>query len=62
MRIIIELQNESMTPARAYTDNNAGEAAYHTTVAAAAVSDVHEHSVAMLDETLQVVAKQTYYH
>lgn len=66
MRIIIELQTNdgvsSMVPARAYENNNEGEAAFYTAVAAAAVSSVKEHSVALLDRSLTVIELKTFYH
>ena len=54
--IIIEIQKSNegtvaIVPPASYTDKDVAEQAYHTALAAAAVSSVNVHSVVMLDDT-----------
>jgi len=64
--VIVELQTTSgttavVTPAT-YTDRNAAESAYHTALAAAAISAVEEHAVAMLAQDGRIVRSECYKH
>lgn len=65
--IIIEIQKSNtgtvaIVPPASYTDQQIAEQAYHTALAAAAVSDVNVHSVIMLKDDGTLVKKETYYH
>lgn len=65
--IIIEIQKSNngaiaIVPPAAYSDKNMAEQAYHTALAAAAVSSVNVHSVVMLDDTGARIKGETYYH
>ena len=51
--LVIEIQNNGGTVSNictAYATKNAAEAAYHTILAAAAVSSVDVHTAVMIDE------------
>lgn len=65
--IIIEIQKMNngscaVVPPTTYTDQRLAEQAYHTALAAAAVSQVDVHSVVMLDDTGARIKGETYYH
>ena len=64
--IVIEMQTNGQTtaivPPVTYSDRNAAEAAFHTALAAAAISAVEVHSVAMLTEDGRVVRTECYRH
>ena len=65
--IIIEIQKSNegtvaIVPPASYTDKDVAEQAYHTALAAAAVSSVNVHSVVMLDDTGARLKGETYYH
>lgn len=65
--IIIEIQKSNegtvaIVPPASYTDKDIAEQAYHTALAAAAVSSVNVHSVVMLDDTGARLKGETYYH
>lgn len=65
--IIIEIQKSNngtaaIVPPAAYTDQAQAEQAYHTALAAAAVSQVDVHSVIMLNDTGDRVKGESYYH
>lgn len=66
MYIIQELQTTgnqtALTPALTYTDKNQAESAYHTALAAAAVSTVQVHTVLMFDEHGNTLSRQFYEH
>lgn len=66
MYILQELQSTgsstALVPATAYTDKNQAEAAYHTALAAAAVSAVNVHTVMLYDEHGNVVRREFYEH
>ena len=67
MYINIEIQKSNqgsvaIVPPASFDDRNAAEAAYHTALAAAAVSSVNVHSVVMLSDTGERIMGQTYYH
>lgn len=65
--IIIEIQKSNngtvaIVPPASYTNQAQAEQAYHTALAAAAVSQVDVHSVVMLDDTGARIKGETYYH
>lgn len=65
--IIIEIQKMNngscaVVPPTTFTDQRLAEQAYHTALAAAAVSQVNVHSVVMLDDTGARIKGETYYH
>ena len=65
--IIIEIQKSNngsvaICPPAAYDNQNTAEQAYHTALAAAAVSQVNVHSVIMLSDTGDRLKGETYYH
>lgn len=67
MRIIIEIQKRNsgsvaIVPPASYAEQTESEAAYHTALAAAAVSSVDVHSVVMLSDTGERIKGETYYH
>lgn len=45
-----------------YTDRNQAEAAYHTKLAAAAVSEVKKHGVMLCNADLFVIKSEVYLH
>lgn len=66
MNIIIEIQKSNdgtlaILPPQVL-EKNLAEQAYHSALAAAAVSSVDVHTVAMLDDVGAVVKRETYYH
>lgn len=66
MYIIQEMQTTgnqtSLVPALTYTDKNQAESAYHTALAAAAVSAVQVHTVLMFDEHGNTLKRDYYEH
>ena len=66
MYILQEIQTNdtttSLVPATTYSDKNKAEAAYHTALAAAAVSKVPVHTVVLFDEHGTVVKRDFYEH
>lgn len=66
MRIIIEMQvsgkSAAICPPVVHEDDNTGDQAFYTAVAAAAVSAVPVHTVVMLTPEGETIAKKTYYH
>lgn len=66
MYILQEIQTANgitaLVPAAAYTDKNQAEAAYHTALAAAAVSAVNVHTVMLYDEHGNVDRREVYEH
>lgn len=64
MPIVLEIQTNEVpavvNPVQAYTDHAAAEAAYHTTLAAAAQSAVKCHSVLLIADNGVVLKKETY--
>lgn len=66
MYILIEIQKNgdqaALVPARTYTDRLQAEAAYHTTLAAAAVSSVEVHTALLIDDHGNTVKRDSYEH
>ena len=66
MLILQEIQttgeNTALVPAQTFASRNEAEQAYHTALAAAAVSNVTVHAVVMLDEHGNVVRREAYTH
>lgn len=66
MYILQEIQTNGSTtalvPARTYTDKNEAESAYHTALAAAAVSAVNVHTVLLFDEHGNTIKREFYEH
>lgn len=66
MYIIQEMQTNggqtALVPALTYTDKNQAESAYHTALAAAAVSAVQVHAVIMFDEHGNTLKRDYYEH
>ena len=65
MYIIIEIQkgdSVAIVPPRSYADKDQAESAYHTALAAAAVSSVPVHSVVMLKDNGTLVKSERYVH
>ncbi len=66
MFIIQEMQTSNnqtaLCPAQTFTDRNQAESAYHTALAAAAVSKVQIHAVLMFDEHGTVIKRDYYEH
>lgn len=66
MYIIQEMQTTgnqtALCPAQTFTDRNQADSAYHTALAAAAVSSVQVHTVVMLDEHGNTVQRDYYEH
>ena len=66
MYIIQEMQTNgtqtALVPALAFTDKNQAESAYHTALAAAAVSEVQVHTVLMFDEHGNTLKRDYYEH
>lgn len=65
--IIIEIQKSNtgtvaIVPPASYTDKRIAEQAYHTALAAASVSQVDVHSVAMLNDVGERMKGESYYH
>lgn len=66
MYIIQEMQTTNnqtaLVPALTYTDKNQAESAYHTALAAAAISSVNVHTVLMYDEHGNAIRREYYEH
>lgn len=66
MYIIQEMQTNgsqtALVPALTYTDKNQAESAYHTALAAAAISAVQVHTVLMFDEHGNTIKRDYYEH
>ena len=66
MYIIQEMQTTgsqtALVPAKVYADLNTAESAYHTALAAAAVSAVPVHTVVLLDEHGNTLRREFYEH
>lgn len=66
MYIIQEMQTTgsqtALVPALTYADKNQAERAYHTALAAAAVSEVPVHTVIMIDEHGNTLKRDYYEH
>jgi len=66
MYIIQEMQTNgsqtALVPALTYADKNQAESAYHTALAAAAVSAVQVHTVLMYDEHGSTLKRDFYEH
>ena len=66
MYIVIEMQTNADgtvgTITTPYADRNAAESAYHTALAAAAVSSLPKHSAALLTNEGYLEASQCYEH
>lgn len=66
MYIIQEMQTTNnqtaLVPAAIFTDKNQAESAYHTALAAAAISSVNVHTVLMYDEHGNAIRREYYEH
>ena len=64
MFIVIEIQTTDTTAviATAYADENIANQAYHTALAAAAVSSVRIHTVDLLNAYGDVIKSESYTH
>lgn len=66
MYILQEIQaangNTALVPAQTFTDKNQAESAYHTALAAAAVSSVSVHTVVLMDEHGNSIKREFYEH
>jgi len=66
MYILQEIQTTgnqtALVPAQTFTDKNQAESAYHTAMAAAAISDVTVHTVVLMDEHGNTVRREFYEH
>lgn len=66
MYIVQEMQTTNhqtaLVPAVVYADRNRAESAYHTALAAAAVSAVEVHAVVLFDEHGNVLRRDYYEH
>ena len=66
MYIIQEMQTTgnqtALCPALTFTDRNQADSAYHTALAAAAVSAVQVHTVLMVDEHGNTIKRDYYEH
>lgn len=66
MFILQEIQttngNSALVPAQTYNSKNEAESAFHTALAAAAVSNVTVHAVVLLDEHGNTVRREFYEH
>ena len=66
MYILQEIQttsgNSALVPAQTYNNKHEAESAYHTALAAAAVSNVTVHAVVLLDEHGNTVRREFYEH
>lgn len=64
--IVIEMQTNNGTtaivPPIAYANRQQAEAAFHTILAAAAVSSVEKHTAVMLDQDGRLVRSECYNH
>ena len=66
MYILQEIQttnsNTALVPAQTFDNKHEAEQAYHTALAAAAVSNVTVHAVVLLDEHGSTVRREFYEH
>ena len=66
MYILHEIQttgnSTALVPAQTFTDKNQAESAYHTAMAAAAISNVTVHTVVLMDEHGNTVKREFYEH
>ena len=66
MYILQEIQTTGsqtvLVPAQTFADRNQAESAYHSVLAAAAVSSVEVHAVVLLDEHGNTVRREFYEH
>lgn len=66
MYILQEIQttngNSALVPAQTFDSKQSAESAFHTALAAAAVSNVTVHAVVLLDEHGNVVRREFYEH
>jgi hypothetical protein len=66
MYILQEIQttgnSTTLVPAQTFTDKNQADSAYHTAMAAAAISDVTVHTVVLMDEHGNTVRREFYEH
>lgn len=64
--IVIELQinngQVAIVPPVSFTDRNTAEQAFHTAAAAAAVSSVQKHSVALLNQDAFTIERVDFEH
>lgn len=66
MYILQEIQttngNTALVPAQTFDNKQSAESAYHTALAAAAVSSVAVHTVVLMDEHGNTVKREFYEH
>lgn len=66
MLILQEMQTTdngtALVPTQTFTDKNQAESAYHTALAAAAVSTVPVHAVVLMDEHGNTIRREYYEH
>lgn len=66
MYIIHEMQTNgsqtALVPAKTFTNMNEADSAYHTALAAAAVSSVEVHTVMLVDEHGNTLKREYYEH
>lgn len=66
MYILHEMQTTAngtaLVPTQTFADRNQAESAYHTTLAAAAISSVTVHAVVLMDEHGNTVKRDFYEH
>ena len=66
MFILLEMQTTngktSLVPTKTFTEKHPAESAFHTALAAAAVSKVTVHSVILLDEHGSTLRREYYEH
>lgn len=66
MLILHEIQTTAngtaLVPAKTYTDRNEAESAFHTALAAAAISAVPVHAVVLMDEHGNTLRREFYEH
>lgn len=64
--VLIELQTNNgqvaVVPPTSFTDRNTAEQAFHTAAAAAAVSSVQKHSVALLNQDAFTIESVNFEH
>lgn len=66
MYILHEMQTTAsgtaLVPAQTFTDKNQAESAFHTALAAAAISSVTVHAVVLMDEHGNTIKRDFYEH
>ena len=66
MYILQEMQTTgnqtALTPTQTFTDKNAAESAYHSVLAAAAISKVPVHAVVLMNEHGDTLRREFYEH